>query len=624
MREPAPRPAAPRDLAVDALRTFAILGVVLGHWLVTAFVADGSTKDLRVTSPLKTMPDLTPITWVLQTLAVFFLVGGYAAAKGLGPGEPWWPRLRRRLARFARPLPVLLVAWLPAAAVLRWTGFSTEGIRTLLNLVISPLWFLGVYVILTAATPLIAAAWNRLRLHGAVVLITATALIDLGRFALDTPGWTGWATVLTGWLVPFYLGIGWANGALHPHRAGPALLAGGATATAGLILFAGYPASMVGVPGAAVSNLSPPTLVAVSFGLAQTGLALLLHAPLTRWTRHARPQALISAAGRSAMTIFLWHQTALMTVTVGTLLTLGTLPGLHTMPDQPQWIAERLAWLGVFAAVLAAVWAVVHRYERPARGPRAGRAPRNHQAILGGRKATMPPPETVPRRPGRLRRALASAASITVVMLTTAGTGHADPYAPPVAVPTMAPSTLDVRYTAERRSIEKALKTAQEIGDTDRARAFGALLHPGRRFLYFDPRGNGRAIEVVGDITRAKRIAILIPGADTTLTTFDTRGGKPWSTPGGGAHSLYAQAQASTGSPHPDFAVVAWLGYAAPETFSGDVLTDERAREGGVRLRRFLEGVQAVNPLTQISLLCHSYGSVVCGRAASDSPNNAA
>lgn len=229
----------------------------------------------------------------------------------------------------------------------------------------------------------------------------------------------------------------------------------------------------------------------------------------------------------------------------------------------------------------------------------------------------MPPPRTpIPPRSRRLRRALACAASIAVVLLTTAGTGHADPYAPPVAVPGLAPSTLDVRYTAERRSIEQALATAQEVGDADRRKALGAFLRPGRRFLYFDPRGNGRAVEVIGDLTRARRIAVLVPGADTTLTTFDTRGSKPWSTPGGGARAVYAQAL--TESPRPELAVVAWLGYAAPETFSSEVLTDERAGEGAVRLRRFLEGVHRVNPSARVGLLCHSYGSVLCGRAALD------
>jgi hypothetical protein len=320
------------------------------------------SDHLRVTSPLRTMPEMTPISWVLQTLAVFFFVGGYSAAKGLRPGEPW---LRRRLTRFARPLPVLLLAWIPVAAALRWAGFPADSVRTLIELVLSPLWFLCVYVALTAFTPLIAAAWDRLGLWGAAVLVGATALIDLGRFALGAPGWTGWATVLTAWLVPFYLGIGWADGALRSRRAGFVLLGGGAAATALLVLYAGYPASMVGVPGAAVSNLSPPTLAAVAFGLAQTGLAVLLHGPLTRWTRRPRPWTAVRAANRSAMTIFLWHQTALMTATVGTLAAFGSLDGLHTEPDQPVWVAERLPWLLVFAAVLTAIRAVAGGLERP-------------------------------------------------------------------------------------------------------------------------------------------------------------------------------------------------------------------------------------------------------------------
>ncbi|TDC83470.1 acyltransferase [Actinomadura sp. 7K507] len=347
------------------MRAFAILGVVLGHWLVTAFVADGSGADLRVTSPLRTMPELAPISWVLQTLAVFFLVGGYASAKGLRPGEPWGRRLRQRLARFTRPLPVLAAAWIPAAAALSWAGFSADSLRTVVELVLSPLWFLAVYVVLTAMTPAVAAVWDRLGLWGAALLVAATAAIDAGRFVLDTPGWTGWATVFTAWLVPFYLGVGWADGALGSRRSGLVLLGGGGAATVLLVLFAGYPASMVGVPGAEVSNLSPPTLAAVAFGLAQAGLALLLHGPLTRWTRRARVRSVISGANRSAMTIFLWHQTALLAVTTGALLAFGSLPGLHTAPDRPAWIAERLPWLAVCAGALAALRTLLRGFEHP-------------------------------------------------------------------------------------------------------------------------------------------------------------------------------------------------------------------------------------------------------------------
>lgn len=355
-----------RDRAIDALRAFAILGVVLGHWLVTAFVPAAGT-DLRVTSPLAALPSLTPVSWVLQTLAVFFLVGGYTAAKGTRPGVPWGARLRHRMTRLARPVPVLLIAWIPAAAALAWAGFSSNGLHTLVKLVLSPLWFLGVYGVLTAYTPAIVALWNRLGLWGAAVLVAVTAAIDLGRFALDAPEWIGWATVLTGWLVPFYLGIAWANGALAARRTGLALLLGGASATCALVLFAGYPASMVGVPGAAVSNLNPPTLAAVAFGLAQTGLALLLYRPLTRWTRRPRVWAAVAMANLSAMTIFLWHQTAMMAVTVGTFLAVGPLPGLHSAPGKPVWLLERLMWLPVFALALAALVPAAGRFERPRR-----------------------------------------------------------------------------------------------------------------------------------------------------------------------------------------------------------------------------------------------------------------
>ena len=123
------------------------------------------------------------------------------------------------------------------------------------------------------------------------------------------------------------LGIAWALGSLRGRR-GPALmLAGGAVATAALIAWAGYPASMVGVNGAHISNLNPPTLAAVSFGIAQCGLALLLRDRLARWMRRPLAWAAVALVNLSAMTLFLWHQTAFITVS-----SLGLLAGLARGP----------------------------------------------------------------------------------------------------------------------------------------------------------------------------------------------------------------------------------------------------------------------------------------------------
>lgn len=217
-----------------------------------------------------------------------------------------------------------------------------------------------------------------------------------------------------------------------------------------------------------------------------------------------------------------------------------------------------------------------------------------------------------------LGRCLAAVAVIVAVWVTTLGAARVNVYAKPGALPALSVSTLAARYKANRRAIAQALKTARRIQDRDRARALSRLLAPGRRFLSFDPRGTGRAVEVLGDLVHARRLAVLVPGADTTLSTFDERGERPYSTPGGGARALLAQADGLAPDAH--LAVVAWLGYSPPKVTSAGVVTDLRADAGATRLRRLVDDLHALNPRTDTTLLCHSYGSVVCGEAVRSLP----
>ncbi|WP_340377333.1 acyltransferase [Streptomyces sp. SS7] len=358
-----------RDRAVDALRALAILGVVLGHWLVTALVADGDT--LRAASPLGTLPGLAPVSWVFQTLAVFFMVGGHVATRGLASararGTAYGTWLRARLSRLFLPVTAVLAVWAVTTAALLLGGASFVTVHTVVKLALSPLWFLLVFAALTAATPLLTRLSPLWPL--AVVLH-----VDLVRFGPGGPSWLGWVNLAAGWLVPYTLGAAWSRGELERPRAGWTLLLGGTAATAVLVVFAGYPASMVGVPGAAVSNLDPPTLAAVTFGLAQCGLALLLRGPLRRAMRRPVAWAAVALVNLSAMTVFLWHQTAMMATTATALLD-GRLPGLHTRPDGLDWVAARLLWLPVFALALTVCWAAFHGFESAAHGGR-GRARR--------------------------------------------------------------------------------------------------------------------------------------------------------------------------------------------------------------------------------------------------------
>ena len=305
-----------RDRAVDALRALAIAGVIGGHWLVTALVPAGTASHggtvLHDDSPLASMPWLTPLSWVFQTLAVFFLVGGYSAARSYRGGYlPW---LRKRLIRLARPVAALAAVWIPVTVGMCLAGVPATTMHTVLFLVISPLWFLGVYAGLTALTP--AAMWlvRRFGAWAAAFPVAVVAVADLVRFGLGGPSWVGWINLPAGWLVPYLLGIAWALGSLRGRRVPALMLAGGVAATAALIAWAGYPASMVGVNGAHISNLNPPTLAAVTFGIAQCGLALLLRDRLARLMRRPLAWAAVAMVNLSAMTLFLWHQTAFVTV----------------------------------------------------------------------------------------------------------------------------------------------------------------------------------------------------------------------------------------------------------------------------------------------------------------------
>jgi hypothetical protein len=366
---------AHRDRTVDALRALAICGVILGHWMVTALVlTHGRTGDtLHDASPLATMPALIPLSWIFQTLAIFFCVGGYAAARSYRGDYLAW--LRGRLTRLSRPVAVLAAVWVPLDTGLWLAGVSGSTLHTAGTLVLDPLWFLGVYAGLTALTPVAVTLVRRLGAAAALIPLAVVAADDAIRFGLGGPSWVGWINVVAGWMVPYLLGIAWARGAFAGRKIPALMLASGVAATIALVLWARYPASMVGVNGARISNLNPPTLAVVTFGIAQVGLALLLREPLARLMRRPAVWAAVAMANLSAMTLFLWHQTAFLAVNAAGLLA-GRLPGLQTAPTSAVWVAERLAWLPVFALALAILLIVFRRAERAPRRPaRAGQRP---------------------------------------------------------------------------------------------------------------------------------------------------------------------------------------------------------------------------------------------------------
>ncbi len=363
------RTPAHRDRALDGLRALALLAVPTGHWLLGGFTLDAQGA-LHNASPLSAFGFLAPASWVLQMLGIFFLVGGHASVLSLrrhaerGGSTGVW--LRGRLLRLGRPVLAVTALWAMLIPVLYALGVPEPTLRTGATLVIQPLWFVGVYAVVTALTPYCLRAAGRWGAWAAAPLLAAVALVDLLRYgplADAMPSWLSLLNLLPGWLFAYQLGVSWGEKRLGA-RAALSLLIGGAALFAALLLFFHYPASMVGVPGTSRTNSHPPSLLVLALAAAQSGAAILLRDRLARLLRRPALWAPVVVVNLSAMTILCWHQTAMLSAAVPASFA-GTVPGLTMAPDTAGWILVRLAWLPVFAAALVLIGAATRRFEAP-------------------------------------------------------------------------------------------------------------------------------------------------------------------------------------------------------------------------------------------------------------------
>jgi hypothetical protein len=136
---------------------------------------------------------------------------------------------------------------------------------------------------------------------------------------------------------------------------------------------------------------------------------------------------------------------------------------------------------------------------------------------------------------------------------------------------------------------------------------------PAGQLLGYDPRGDGRLVLVLGDLGSAGHVAVIVPGSGWRLDQLLGPGGRRGADPIAAATALRGQLHRL--APAARVAVVVWLGYDPPEDVGRQAVRSDRAVAGARALIRF---VDALPGRARVSLLCHSYGAVVCGRAAGD------
>ncbi|MGI8806379.1 MAG: acyltransferase family protein [Acidimicrobiales bacterium] len=337
---------ARRERYVDFLRVFSLAVVMLGHWLMA--VVEWRDGRLVAGNILEAAPASQWLTWVFQIMPVFFVVGGFSntaswtAAVRDGRGYGAW--LGSRLVRLVRPVLAFALVWSALVVALTLVGIDPSSVRA--RSIAQPLWFLAVYVLVVAVAPAMVAAQRRWGWVVPVALAGGVALVDLARWPLGVP-LVGWANLALVWLFAHQLGVAWRDGAVRTwsrrRLAGLAVLGLG-----GLVVLTGvgaYPHSMVGGVGEARSNTFPPSLALVALGLWQFAAALLLRPAVDRWLDRPRAWAAVVAANGMAMTVFLWHLTALLVVAAVALPT-------GWMPQPPAGSAAWWAWRPVWVVLL--------------------------------------------------------------------------------------------------------------------------------------------------------------------------------------------------------------------------------------------------------------------------------
>lgn len=376
----ADRVPADRNRVVDLVRACALVVVVLGHWAMQGlYVVEGAGGPvLQRQGLLQIAPWTHPFTWFLQVMPLFFLVGGYVnlrswrTARGAGRTYGTW--LAGRTGRLTRPVVPLLVFWAlvtPAAETLG-LGEDWLGIAGRASLV--PTWFLAVYVVVVALTPVTSWAWERAGVWTVVGGLAAAGLVDAVSLRLegDAALAVGALNALLVWATLHQVGYGWLDGSLQGPLRGAVLLAVGVLGAVVLVRWGPYALSMVGVSGFGVDNALPPRVTLLLVGLGQAGAVLLAERLLARVVARRRVWLVVALVGSRAMTVYLWHLTALG-ILAAVSLWLGGL-GLDPLPGTSEWWWDRLPWFALLAVTTAAVVQLVGRFEEVRSHP-AGAAP---------------------------------------------------------------------------------------------------------------------------------------------------------------------------------------------------------------------------------------------------------
>ena len=368
VRQAAEHTPADRDRLLDALRGFSLIAVVLGH-VAMAMVGWTDQGDPVVGNLLASSQGLQVLTWFLQVIPLFFLAGGAAnsmswrRARMRQVSYPTW--VWGRVERLYRPVLVYL-AFLAIAGTLA-TATVGQASEAILALACQMLWFLGIYVIATMLLP--AMLWIHDRGHLTVFVIGIPVVVGL-NLGVTFWGWplpVSFANFLLVWLLVQQLGFFWSQPSSQ--LAWSAVLLFCLPTSIALVALGPWPLSLVGIPGEAVSNMAPPSVVLLLHAGTMCSIVYLARTPLTRWLHRPTPWLVAVTMSMTAMTVYLWHVPA-MVGAVMTLQGVGLGPPTTVQDGIPRpvtlasygawWLLFLLVFMVLLIILVLLIWPMEH------------------------------------------------------------------------------------------------------------------------------------------------------------------------------------------------------------------------------------------------------------------------
>ncbi len=306
---------ANRDRSIDAVRAYGLIVVVAGHYLMGIVHWNRNVPQLG--NSLSSSIYLQAITWIFQVMPLFFIAGGAAnliswkSAQNKQTSYAVW--LWKRAHRLLSPALVYLFVMITVGALVS-PNVNNQMSRLLLNISTQLLWFLGVYIVITAITPLTVFLFEKWRSQSIAIWLIIIGFCDYAHLANTSFAPVSLLNFIFVWAMVSQLGYSFEKNEIKRKYAIYAFI-GSLAFEIWLVYQFPYPISLVGLLDE-ISNMAPPTLVLALHSIVIWSLLSLLKENINRLCKKVRVWNLVVGANMAAMTIYLWHIPIIMFVTV--------------------------------------------------------------------------------------------------------------------------------------------------------------------------------------------------------------------------------------------------------------------------------------------------------------------